>query len=128
MADSRGITADIFDVLGVRPAIGRTFAAEEDQVPGRDRVAVISHAFWAARFNQDATTVGRTVRLNGFRASGRECMRDRRTSPHRRTAVGRVCVPGTDDPELKPSEAESGRDAGTLRAGNARDLETPAAA
>ncbi len=66
MADSRGITADIFDVLRVRPAIGRAFAAEEDQVPDRDRVAVISHAFWAARFNQDATTGGRTVRLNGF--------------------------------------------------------------
>jgi hypothetical protein len=38
-------TANLFDVLGVRPLIGRTFAAGDD-VPGQHRVAVISYALW----------------------------------------------------------------------------------
>ena len=57
-------SADLFDVLGVRPLLGRTFEAGEDQ-PGRGRVAVVSHAFWRQRFGGDPTAVGRTVTVNG---------------------------------------------------------------
>jgi predicted permease len=58
-------TADYFPMLGVPPMLGRTFTAEED-VPGRDRVAVLSHRFWLSRFGGDASVVGRTVRLNAL--------------------------------------------------------------
>ena len=58
------VSADFFDVLGVRPERGRTFLAGED-VKGNDRVAVISHALWRDRFAGAGDVVGRTVRLDG---------------------------------------------------------------
>ena len=57
------VSANFFDVLRVRPAIGRGFVAEENQV-GRTRVAVISHSLWARRFNSDSGVIGRSVSLN----------------------------------------------------------------
>jgi putative ABC transport system permease protein len=53
-----------FDVLGIPAALGRTLQAGDD-VPGRDRVVVISHTLWASRFGSDATLVGRSIRLDG---------------------------------------------------------------
>src|SRR6185295_10636559 len=63
-----GSSANLFDVLGARAAIGRTFAAGEDR-PGRDRVAVISDRLWRRTFASDAEIVGRTVALNGERVT-----------------------------------------------------------
>jgi len=40
------VSANFFDVVGVPPALGRTFLAEEDRVPGRDAVTVLSHDLW----------------------------------------------------------------------------------
>ncbi|HEU4563451.1 MAG TPA: ABC transporter permease [Gemmatimonadaceae bacterium] len=57
-------TADLFPVLGVRPALGRAHTAEEEQ-EGRDAVVVISHRLWARQFGAAPGIVGRTVRLNG---------------------------------------------------------------
>ena len=51
--------------MGVEPAIGRAFRPEEDQVPGRDAVVVLGHAFWEQTFGSDPAVLGRTVRLNG---------------------------------------------------------------
>ncbi len=51
-------------------------------MPDRDRVAVISHAFWAARFNQDATTVGQY----GSTASGHRVVSACETGALRLTA------------------------------------------
>lgn len=53
-----------FDVLGIPAALGRTLRTGDD-VPGRDRVVVISHTLWASRFGSDATLVGRSIRLDG---------------------------------------------------------------
>ena len=53
-----------FDVLGIPAALGRTLQAGDD-LPGRDRVVVISHTLWASRFGSDATLVGRSIRLDG---------------------------------------------------------------
>jgi len=58
------VTANYLDVLGVRPALGRTFADDEDR-PGSDRVVVLSHHLWARRFGGDASIVGREIRMNG---------------------------------------------------------------
>ena len=45
-------TQEYFEVLGVRPALGRTFR-ESDDVPGAHRVVVLSHSLWARRFGGD---------------------------------------------------------------------------
>ncbi len=64
--DLRGLraTADLFDVLRVTPAIGRSFTAEHE-VEGRHRVAVLSDALWRRRFGSDASVVGRTIPIEG---------------------------------------------------------------
>jgi len=56
-------SAPFFPVLGVNPLLGRTFTPEED-VPGNDRVVVLSHAFWEQQFGGDPSAVGRSVTLN----------------------------------------------------------------
>jgi len=58
------ITWNLFAVLGVSPAIGRSFLPEEDR-PGREHVVILSDALWRARFAADRSTVGRTITLNG---------------------------------------------------------------
>jgi predicted permease len=60
---ARAVTANFFDVLGVRPAIGRTFVAGEDQ--GVHRVAVIADGLWQRLFGADSAIVGRTAMFNG---------------------------------------------------------------
>jgi putative ABC transport system permease protein len=59
------VTASYFGLLGISPAAGRFFLDEEDRVPGRDAVAVISHAFWQRRFNAEPRAIGSTISLNG---------------------------------------------------------------
>lgn len=54
------VTANYFDVLGFRPLLGRTFRANED-LPGADRVIVLSHALWSARFGGRPDVVGTRV-------------------------------------------------------------------
>ncbi|HSC45347.1 MAG TPA: ABC transporter permease [Candidatus Acidoferrum sp.] len=59
-------SAEYFDVLGVRPFIGRTFFAEEEQA-GKNRVAVLSYGFWQRRFGADRGLVNKTITLDGER-------------------------------------------------------------
>lgn len=59
------VSGSYFSVLGVTPVLGRTFTQDEDLVPGKDLVAVLSHAGWQRRFGSDPGIVGRTIRLNG---------------------------------------------------------------
>ena len=58
------VTRQFFSVFGVKPSIGRTFRPEDDQ-PGGEHVAVISHGLWQRRFGGDSGVVGRKVLLNG---------------------------------------------------------------
>jgi putative ABC transport system permease protein len=60
----QGVSAELFRLLGVRAALGRTFTADEDK-PGRDNVVLLSDGLWRARFGGDPATVGRAVALNG---------------------------------------------------------------
>lgn len=55
---------NFFDVLRVSPAAGRPFSAEEER-PGSDQVAIVSHGFWQRRFAGDPHLLGKTISLNG---------------------------------------------------------------
>ncbi len=57
-------SAGWFSVLGVTMELGREFLPEED-VPGREQVIILSHAYWLSHFGGDRTVIGRTVRLDG---------------------------------------------------------------
>ena len=58
------VSGNYFDVLGVAAQKGRTFSADEDLVPGRNPVAVISHGLWQRRFNADPEIAGKTITIN----------------------------------------------------------------
>jgi putative ABC transport system permease protein len=58
------VSAAYFDILGVKPKLGRTFASDED-TPGKEHVIVMSHRLWTTQFGGDAGIVGRSVTLDG---------------------------------------------------------------
>lgn len=62
----RGVrsSANLFDVLGVRPAAGRLFRVEEDE-PGQGRVLLLTYSFWQNRFHGDPNAIGKTLVLDG---------------------------------------------------------------
>ena len=57
-------TYEYFDVLGVRPILGRGFR-DSDDVPNAPRVVVLSHRLWTQRFGADPSVIGRAVPING---------------------------------------------------------------
>ena len=59
------VSAEFLTLLGIRPAAGRLFTAEQDRVPGAHPVALISYALWRSRFGGAPDVIGRTVLLNG---------------------------------------------------------------
>jgi putative ABC transport system permease protein len=58
-------TGNFFEVLGVRPALGRLLGPADDVTPGAHPVAVIAHEFWQTRFGGRPDVIGREIRLNG---------------------------------------------------------------
>jgi putative ABC transport system permease protein len=54
-----------FAMLGVKPALGRTFSPEESQ-PGRNLAAILSYGLWQRRFGGDRGVLGRAVTLDGI--------------------------------------------------------------
>jgi len=56
------VSSDYFDVLGVRPLLGRSFAPEEERSP--QAVVILSHAVWQSRFSSDPDIVGKTITLH----------------------------------------------------------------
>src|SRR5687768_16863297 len=63
--DAHVVSANYFSTLGVSPHVGRFFRADEDVVPGRNPVVVLSHSFWQRRFDADPACVGTVLKLNG---------------------------------------------------------------
>jgi len=61
--DGRKVSANLFDLLGVRPILGRTFSADEDK-PG-SQVVILSEGLWKSRFGSDQAIIGRAINLNG---------------------------------------------------------------
>lgn len=58
------VSSNIFPLLGAKPARGRTFLPQEEQA-GRDRVAILSYAYWQRRFGSGNDIVGRTIHIDG---------------------------------------------------------------
>jgi putative ABC transport system permease protein len=58
------VSSNFFETLGVRPALGRTFALEEE-TEGNDRVVLVGDAYWRRAFGSDPATVDRKVLLDG---------------------------------------------------------------
>jgi len=61
--EAASVSASFFDVLRVRPALGRAFTAEEND-PGRSKVAVLGHSLWRDRLGADPSVVGRSIVLD----------------------------------------------------------------
>ena len=60
------VSGNYFDMLGVRPALGRFFLPEEDRTPGTHPVAVIGHGLWQRRFAADPAIIGTSVTINAY--------------------------------------------------------------
>jgi len=58
------VSGNYFEVLGVRPHLGRLFTAEDDRAPGGHPLVVLSYAYWQRRFGGDPLIVGQTIRVN----------------------------------------------------------------
>ena len=59
------VSDNYFSVLGASPALGRAFAPEENNTPGKAPVAVLSHRFWQNHFGADPGVIGQTLSFNG---------------------------------------------------------------
>src|SRR5216684_4294826 len=59
------VSGNYFDVLGVRPALGRVLNVEDNRKEGAAPYAVLSHGFWRRAFAGDPQVVGKDLRLNG---------------------------------------------------------------
>jgi len=58
------VSANYFEILGLRPASGRFFLPGEDAKPGGNNVAVVSYSLWTNKFGSDPNVVGRILTLN----------------------------------------------------------------
>jgi predicted permease len=66
------VSGNLFDAMGIRPALGRFFRSDEDVAPGRDAVVVLDHRTWRDRFGADPGIIGRSIRITstGFTVVG----------------------------------------------------------
>ena len=58
------ISSNLFEMLGVKPQLGRGFLAEEE-TPGKEQEIVLGHAVWEQRYASDAHIVGKNVKVGG---------------------------------------------------------------
>ncbi len=61
------VSGTYFDVLGVRPAVGRLFTSSDDRSRGDAPLAVLGYGYWQARFAGDPSVVGRQILVNNHR-------------------------------------------------------------
>jgi putative ABC transport system permease protein len=57
------VTSNLFEILGVTPALGRAFTADEER-PGTAPIAIITHALWQGRFDSAPDVIGRTLTVD----------------------------------------------------------------
>jgi putative ABC transport system permease protein len=66
--DGLWVSGGFFDLLGVRPALGRLFTDADDEKGCAAPGVVLSHRFWSHEYHNDPSAVGRTISINGRRA------------------------------------------------------------
>ncbi len=59
------VSYDYFDVLGLRPALGRTFLADEDRAAGSGPVCILEHGYWRNELDGDPAVVGESIWIGG---------------------------------------------------------------
>jgi putative ABC transport system permease protein len=66
------VSANYFEVLQVKPILGRTFLPDEDKTIGANNVVVLGHSFWQRRMGADPNIVGKTIKFNnrGYQVIG----------------------------------------------------------
>jgi putative ABC transport system permease protein len=64
-ADGELVSGNYFEILGVRPSLGRVFSQEDDRAPGAHQVVVLSHAYWTRRFGADPAILNKSLTVNG---------------------------------------------------------------
>jgi hypothetical protein len=60
------VSGNYFPMLGIGPAAGRVFAADDDLHAGAHPYAVLSYAYWKSRFSGDPKVIGQTIRVNNY--------------------------------------------------------------
>lgn len=58
------VTGNYFDVLGVRPHLGRVLTQADDVTPGGHPVAVLGHGYWTRKFGADPSVIGQKILIN----------------------------------------------------------------
>jgi len=91
--DVATVTPSTFDVLQVRPVLGRPFI-EADAQPGAPRVAILTHAGWTAHFAGSSDVIGRTIELDGMQTEVVGVMPEGFAYPRRST---RMLLPWTSE-------------------------------
>jgi predicted permease len=65
LVTGESVSASYFDVLGIPPALGRGFTAEEERIPLAAPVIVVSHGLWQRQFGGRPDAIGKTLELSG---------------------------------------------------------------
>ena len=63
LVPSQSLTANVFDLLGIKPELGRNFTADEDKA-GAPNVVLISHSLWQRRFSSSPSALGQSITLD----------------------------------------------------------------
>ena len=93
------MSGNFFSGLGVRPALGRTFIADDEK--NHTQIAVLSYAYWSTRFNRDTQVIGQTLYVKAVPFTIVGVAAPGFTGLERKTAVD-VWVPFQNRPDVKP--------------------------
>ncbi len=66
LANAELVTGNYFEVLGVRPALGRIFNPQDETTPGANPVVVLSYGYWQRRFGRDPGILNKQLVVNGI--------------------------------------------------------------
>jgi len=66
LANAELVTGNYFEVLGVRPALGRVFSSQDETAPGANPAAVLSYGYWQRRFGRDPGILNKPLVVNGI--------------------------------------------------------------
>jgi predicted permease len=96
------VTANYFDVLGVRMEHGRRFLFGEDRLRSGQAVAILGYELWQTRFGGDAAIVGRQVRVNGLQMTVVGILSREFSGPE--GSSSRIWLPFSMQPLLRPND------------------------